>query len=371
VVSGVARSFNYYPFGGAERGDGIADLALGLGKTIVDGGNSWSYCPRFPGKPRPFGSTGEMLDSSQTRFWAVSMTRPEVFDPLEETEYMVSLPLEDAEYDDVLKLVASTYDPASDRLFHGTARRGPRLVDFAPILKDRLIPLSDVIVRLLSMCRERLGGEVEIEFALDPGSGDRQSRLGFLQVRPMAASSEEVEIDQDLAGNPQVLVSSTGALGNGIRRNVRHVLYVKPDSFDKSSTGRMAAEIAEINRKLESEGTDYVLIGFGRWGSSDPWLGIPVTWGQISGAAAIVEITGEKMSVELSQGSHFFHNIIAFGVSYLSVSEPRGDTVDWDVLRNSGATVAESGFTRCVRLDTEMKIMVDGRSGLGVILRER
>jgi hypothetical protein len=370
VISGVARSFNYYPFGGAGRKDGVVDLALGLGKTIVDGGDAWSYCPRFPSRPRPFASTEEMLETTQKLFWAVNMSRPAHFDPLRETEFLISLPLDEADYDDVLRLVASTYDPGSDRFFPGTARSGPKIVDFSPVLKDRLIPLNDLVCSLLSICRDYVGSEVEIEFAVDPGIDGGPDRFGFLQVRPMAASFDAVDIDP-LPESGRVLVWSSGALGNVERRDISHVLYVKPDSFDKGSTRRIAGEISDVNRQLCSDGIGYVLIGFGRWGSSDPWLGIPVTWGQISGAATIVEIAGARMRVELSQGSHFFHNIIAFGTSYFSIDESRGDRIDWEILGNACTTLLETEFTRCVRLDGAMIIKVDGRSGRGVILHEQ
>jgi hypothetical protein len=369
AVSGVARSFNYYAFGDTSQEDGVVDLALGLGKTIVDGEASWSYCPRFPGKPRPFGSIGEMLDLTQKRFWAVNMGPPPEYDPIRETEYLTKAALEDAEYDDTLRLVASTYDPASDRIFHGTGREGPRIINFAPILQDGLFPLNDLLVRLIRVCERSVGCAVEIEFAVDPGTRDTPSRFGLLQVRPMAASFELVEIGEDEIESPDALVVSSGALGNGTRSDMDHVVFVKPGTFERRLTPKIASEITNINRRLSQEGLSYVLIGFGRWGSTDPWLGIPVTWGQISNAGAIVEITGERMSVELSQGSHFFHNITAFGVCYLSVSESRGDRIDMSWLEAAGTTVIETENVRCTRLDSSMTLQVDGRTGRGVILR--
>lgn len=369
LVSGVCRSYNYYAFGRAKPSDGVVSLALGLGKTIAEGDPSWSYSPAYPRIHPPYGSLKELMKITQNGFWAVNMGRPPAHDPVAETEYMVKCPLSQADYDNTLRLVASTYDPGSDRLIHGVQADGPRIVTFDPLLKDRLLPINDMLRKLLKLCEGGGGSPVEIEFALEGYEPGGRSRLGFLQVRPLVAPGEEVDItpaDEEPEG---LLLKSGRALGNGETRHITRVLHVIPGSFDPSRTMVIAREIADLNRTLTGEGKPYILIGFGRWGSSDPWLGVGVTWGQISGAKVIVEVSGGRMKVDLSQGSHFFHNLTSFGVSYLSVSEAVDGGIDWDWLRNTGTVIHETPYLRCVELKKPLTVKIDGRKGKGVILK--
>ncbi|NLH48682.1 MAG: hypothetical protein GX444_08765 [Myxococcales bacterium] len=366
VISGVGRSYTYYAFGGAKPEDGVVNLALGLGKTIVDGGTSWTYSPRLPRSNPPYNSLRQLLDETQKTFWAVNMGRPPAHDPIKETEYLSAAALADAEYDDNLRLVASTYDGANDRLEMGTAGAGPRAITFAPLLVGRVLPLNEVISELLAIAKESLSADVEIEFAATlPKNGP--IRFGFLQVRPMVVSREAVEIDDAEMSGDRVLLSSASVLGNGIHEDLRHIVYVKPDTFSLALSTKVAAELATINRALVEAGQPYLLIGFGRWGSSDPWLGIPVTWGQIGGARTIVEAMLEDMNVDLSQGSHFFHNINAFQVSYFSVRDPE-KRIDWSWLA-AQPTWKEKSFVRCVALNAPLCVKVDGRRSRGVILK--
>lgn len=368
VVSGVARSFNYYAFGKAKPSDGVVNLALGLGKSIVDGGLCWCYSPKSPKAPPPFGSVGDMMKGTQNSFWAVNMDRITVFDPIKETEYMISCQLEDADYDDTLKFVASTYLPESDSLVHGTGRKGPKVVNFAPILDDRIIPVNDAVLDVLDLCSEKANAPVEIEFAFKGPGQSEDASLGLLQVRPIAAFTEEVDISEADMSGENVLALSRRALGNGTTE-VEYVVYVKPETFNTSATRQIASEIARINRILINDNAGYLLIGYGRWGSSDPWLGIPVTWGHISGAKAIIEISGPKMRVELSQGSHFFHNLSSFGVGYLSVSEPIDGPVNWDIINTGSEILHETEHVKCLRIPGGVSVRINGRAGLGVIFR--
>ncbi len=368
LISGVARSFNYYAFGKTKPSDGVVNLALGLGKSIVDGELCWSYSPASPRTPPPFGSAGDMLKGTQSNFWAVNMERITVYDPVAETEYMISSRLEDADYDDTLKFVASTYLPESDRFVHGTGRDGPKVVNFAPILEDRIIPLNDTVRAVLDLCSEESNAPVEIEFAvMGPGQSEDAS-LGLLQVRPIATFTEEVEISEAELQGVRTVARSRRALGNGITE-IQYVVYVKPESFSTSKTRQIATEIAGINRKLSKDNHAYLLIGYGRWGSSDPWLGIPVTWGHISCAKAMIEISGPRMRVELSQGSHFFHNLSSFGVGYLSISEPLDGPVNLDIISAGSEIVHETEHIRCLRIPEGVTVKIDGRKGLGVVLR--
>ncbi|RKZ10774.1 hypothetical protein DRQ25_01770 [Candidatus Fermentibacteria bacterium] len=368
LISGVARSFNYYAFGKANPSDGVVSLALGLGKSIVDGGLCWSYSPANPKAPPPFGSAGDILKGTQSTFWAVNMEKITVYDPVAETEYMISSPLADADYDDTLKLVASTYLPESDRFVHGTGREGPKVVNFAPVLDDRVIPLNDAVRAVLELCSEEADGPVEIEFAVTGPGRSEDASLGLLQVRPIASFREEVDIPEAEIRGARTVAFSRRALGNGIKE-IKYVVYVKPESFSTSKTRQIATEIAGINRKLSKENQGYLLIGYGRWGSSDPWLGIPVTWGHISGAEAMIEISGPRMRVELSQGSHFFHNLSSFGVGYLSVNEPLDGPVNLDIISDGSEIVHETEHIRCLKIEEGVTVKIDGRKGLGVVLK--
>ena len=364
-VSGVARSYSFYRSGKARPEDGVVNLALGLGKTIVDGGLSWTYSPAYPRATPPYGSVQDLLKQTQLEFWAVNMGKPSAYNPIEETEYMVRAGIAEAEYDGTLREVASTYLPQSDRLSPGIGASGPRVINFAPLLVLEDLPLNDLVKRLLAICQEAFGAPVEIEFAITFLPGDEPAKFGFLQVRPMVVSAEVVDVDLDHLG-AGVLLASDRVMGNGVVEGVRDIVFVKPDVFESRHTRVVAEELALLNRELVAERRTYLLIGFGRWGSSDPWLGIPVAWDQIAGAKAIVEATLPTMNVDLSQGSHFFHNISSFSVSYFSVPFTGRHPIDWDGLARQ-PIVRETGFVRHVRTEAPLLIRVDGRSGGGFI----
>ncbi len=368
TVSGVARSFNYYPFGHARADDGVVSLALGLGKTIVDGGRAWSYCPLFPKSPPPFNSTRDLLHSTQTRFWAVNMGRPPDHDPIRETEYLVHPGLLEAEYDNTLRFAASTYTPRSNRIVPGVGQDGPRVIDFAPILSLSEKPLNGAVAELLAACEETLNTDVEIEFAATfDQQGKAPDRLGFLQVRPMMVSDRTVQLSVDQFDDRDVLVATDQALGNGRREDIDDIIYICPQEFEMKHSQQVAVELERLNSELGRARRPYVLIGFGRWGSSDPWRGIPVSWDQISWARGIVEAEYPGVRTEMSQGSHFFHNLSSFGVSYFSLPLGQQHEVDFKWLREQ-REISRTRFLRHVRTPSPMAIIVDGRSGRGVIL---
>jgi hypothetical protein len=371
-VAGVGRSYNFFPARGVNPRDGVVNLALGLGKTIVDGGTSWIYTPTRPKAPPPFGSTRDVLRFTQLHFWAVNMGRPAAYDPLTETEYLVKADLAAADYDGVLAAVASTYDTRRDRFVPGTFSDGPRAVDFAPLLVHGASPLNDAIKELLAIGERALDEACEIEFAaLLPDRVSATTRLGILQLRPMLVSEQKVDLSGDELTRADLLLASDRVMGNGVLETIRDVVYVRPESFESRLTPQIARELENVNRRLLDEGCPYLLIGFGRWGSSDPWLGIPVEWGQIAGARVIVESTLPGMDVESSQGAHFFHNIVSFGVFYLCVRH--GDAPggarrgpDWSWLDERPAA-SETQLVRHVRLDRPLQVKVDGRSGKGAV----
>ena len=367
-LSGVARSYNFYPPAGLRPEDGVVNLALGLGRTIVDGGLTWTYSPAAPARTPPFAGINEMLAGTQSRFWAVNMDNPPAYDPVSEVEYLVEGDLSDAAADEALRFVASRYDQSSDRITFDPRARGPRVVNFAPLLVLEEWPVNRLIRSLLDVCERACNARVEIEFAMtfDATPNSPRPRLGFLQVRPLVASNAIVDIAEDELADSSLLLASTAAMGNGVDESIRDVVFVRPDRFDPMTTPDVALELEALNRKLVATQTPYLLIGFGRWGSSHRTLGIPVTWSQIAGARAIVEATLPSMNVEPSQGSHFFHNLSSFEVSYFTVPHNGGFQIDWKWL-DAQPLVGESGLVRHVHLAEPLTIKVDGRSARGLI----
>jgi hypothetical protein len=311
-----------------------------------------------------------MLKQTQTRFWSVNMGKPPSYDPLQETEFLRHCDLRDADTDGVLHHLASTYDPESDRFTPGVRVRGARVLNFAPMLQLDTLPLNELVRRLLEICEEQYQNPVEIEFALDPDpSGKSGGRFGFLQVRPMLITADEVEVREEELSEPGLLLASDQVLGNGSAEDIRDVVYVKPDAFVAKDTWMIAAELDAMNRRLLDEGRPYLLVVIGRLGTSDPWLGIPVEWGQVAGARAIVETSVDEMNVDRSQASHFFHNVMNLKVFYFSEDRTGRNPLRWDWLH--GQTVREeTRYIRQVTLDAPLRIKVDGRSGRGVIRYE-
>ncbi|MDF1543684.1 MAG: PEP/pyruvate-binding domain-containing protein [bacterium] len=368
AISGVARSYNFYAFGHAKPEDGIVDLALGLGKTIVDGGLAWTYCPAYPKSPPPF-TTSEMLKYTQSEFWAVNMGKPAEYDPVRETEYLIKATVKEAEYDDAISQSASTYQAHNDRLVMGIGHDGPRVLNFAPLLQFGEIPINELVKQLSKLCSTKLDSAVEIEFAvsIDP-LRKSPPRFGLLQVRPMVVSDEEIEITDPELTSKEVIVASNKVLGNGCVGGIKDIIFVNPAVFKKENTRLIAGEIDALNREFADSTKRYILIGFGRWGSSDPWLGIPVDWGNISSAQVLVEATLPDMNVELSQGSHFFHNLTSLQLLYFSVPHTGQYQIDWDWL-NAQKVVSEKEFVKHVECSKPVTIKVDGRSQRGVICR--
>lgn len=366
AISGVGRSYNFYPVGRAKQDDGVISLALGLGKTIVDGGAAWTFSPAYPKIGPPFGSTHELLQGTQKDFWTINMGTPLVYDPIRETEYLVLENLTTAEKDGTLQQLCSTYDPQSDRLQIGMGNPGPRALTFAPLLELKDVPLNDVLKTVLALCEQELNSPVEIEFAmnLDP------NELGLLQVRRMVVTVEEINITEEQLSADNTFVASESALGNGISDDIQDIVYVMPDKFVLKDTRQMADELEKINSVLVESGKPYLLIVFGRLGSSDPWLGIPVNWGQISGTRVIIETYQDGFSADMSQGSHFFHNMTSLKVSYISVPFSGKYKMDWPWLE-SQEEIQQTKYIRHVKLANPLYIKIDGKSGHGMVYKTR
>ena len=368
-ISGVARSYNFYTSGHAKPEDSIVNLALGLGRTIVDDGISWSYSPAYPQSQPPYNSIRDLMNQTQNEFWCINMGEVPFYDPITETEYLLKHHIKDALEDNTLRYLSSFYDKESDRIYPGVSTSCPNILNFAPILQSNQIPLNGLIKEILVLCEQAYDAPIEIEFAVTlPPQNEPQIHFGFLQVRPMVVSIEEVDITKDEMKSENVIVKSDFVLGNGTIRNIKDVVFVKPEKFKTEKIQNISKEIGQLNKKLQKNKIPYILIGFGRWGSSDPHLGIPVNWEQISAARVIVESTLTVINVELSQGSHFFHNLTSFQISYFSIRHSGKNNIDWSFL-NQQKVIEETLYVKHIKLLHPLKVKVDGRSGKGVILK--
>ena len=367
--AGVAHSTNHYPTEHILPEDGVALVALGLGRIVVEGGQCLRFSPNHPEYLLQFGTVDDMLNNSQTRFQAIDISDPARYPTPGESDNVAWLDLADAERHGTLAAVGSTYSPENEAVYDGIGRNGPRVVTFAHVLKSGLFPLSDILHFLLELGSRCLSCAVEIEFAVNLNEGDRPDDFGLLQIRPLMAELTSPDVGADLLQDPCALVSTKVALGNGIYDDVRDVVFVPRGRFDRGKTQDIAAEVGRMNRTLVNEGRPYLLIGPGRWGSSDRWLGIPVSWADINGASVIVESDLDNFKVTPSQGTHFFQNLTSFQVGYLTVnSSVGGGILDWDWLEGQGP-VEETVFLRRLRLDEPLQVLIDGRTSRGVILR--
>lgn len=363
TFSGVARSHNYYPHGQCSPEDGVCVVGLGLGRLLVGGEGGVRFCPKAPQSLPEFSSVEDILQNAQRHFYAL---------PLREMEEGTRrFPIVEAEADGVVQLLASTYQPEDQRIVDGVSRSGARLVTFANILKHGSFPLAPLVKKLLAAGREAMGCAVEVEFAVDlEGSGGRLPRFALLQIRPMALAEAGVDLDLDRFRGASTLCSSQRALGNGRIAGIRDIVLVDPQDFDRSHSTSTARRIARLNAQLQKEGRPYLLIGPGRWGSQDPWLGIPVDWSEISQAKVLVETGFEGRRVTPSEGSHFFHNITSFRVGYFTVNPEEGEgQLDLAWLRNLPAELEEEHGLRHIRLQEPLEVLLDGRLACGVILK--
>jgi len=362
--AGVARSHNSYPTPPLRAEDGIVAVALGLGRWVVEGGTCLRFSPRHPRHVPQLSSVEEALEGSPAEFWALDLVERDP-DGGSERRFTMST----AELDGTLAAVASTYSPDDDTITDGTSRPGPRVVTFAPVLKQGLFPLAEVIEELLQVSARGMGSPVEIEFAVELGSGDRSHRFGFLQLRPLTVSRESDELTLGDLAPERVLCRSRQVLGHGRIEGLRDLVVVDYQRFERARSREAAAAVARLDARLQAEGRKYLLVGVGRWGSRDPWLGIPVAWDQVAGAKVIVEAGLRDMTVTPSQGSHFFQNLTSFDVGYFTVNPELGDgQLDWAWLDAQPALSAEA-HVRHIRLVDPVTVLIDGRRQEGVILK--
>lgn len=369
-VAGVAKSYNFYPLHPQKSSDGIISAALGLGKTVVDGGNTVRFCPKYPTDLIQSYSVEESLNSSQRTFYALQMDARSDFGFETHDMLVKQFGLEVAEGDGTLRYVGSTYSPESDVITDGLGRKGPRVVTFGPLLRHRLFPLPEILDLLLDMGTWGMGTPVEIEFAVsisERNGGPKEFAL--LQMRPLVVHREPEVLNVEEFNPKQLLCQSNQVLGNGLIEDIYDIVVVDQHRFDRSRSLEVAKEVNLMNSRLVAEQRSYLLIGVGRWGTLDPWLGIPVTWEQIAGARAIVETGFKELSVTPSQGSHFFQNITSFMVGYFTVNPHNNQGfIDWDWLLGQ-KPVEELSFTRHIRFSKPLTIKINGHQNKGVILK--
>jgi len=370
TFSGVAKSYNFYPMPPQKPNDGIVALALGLGKWVVDGGNTVKFSPKYPKHILQFYSPKEALSNSQHRFFALDFSAdPET--SCEAHDVCVrSFSLKDAQKDGSLYAVGSTYSPENNTLYDGVSRKGIPVVTFAAVLKHDIFPLSRIIRLLLELGNWGMGTPVEIEFAVNLSVPKGEPKeLGLLQMRPLALKREIAALEINKHPKSQLLCKSNLVLGHGIMKDIRDIVFVDPQRYDRAKSKEAAAEISYFNSKLLSENRPYLLLGVGRWGSLDSWLGIPVKWDQISGARAIVETSFKDFMVEPSQGSHFFQNLTSFMVGYFTVNPfKKMGFIDWDWLLAQKPQEALE-FARRLRLSQSIIVKINGHKNEGVILK--
>ena len=365
-ISGVAQSYNYYSFGHMNPEDGFAVLALGFGKYVVDGEKALRFCPVYPELDN--NSPKDQLKNSQTEFYAVDLDNYNLNLLEGETAGLVRLDCMEAEVHGTLKHLASVYNPDNQTIQPGLDQPGPRILNFANILKYNYIPLAKTIEVVLDVVKEAMGSPVEIEFAVDLKKDDRgRATFYLLQIKPLLGGAQNYSINMSHIDEKKIILQSNQSMGNGKNKTVKDIIYININSFDKSKTNEMVQEIEVLNQKMKSQNRHYVLIGPGRWGTQDPRIGIPVSWTQISNATMIVETDLEDFPLEASGGSHFFHNVTSMHVGYSSINQGgKHDFVRWDVL-DQQEIVEQTNFFKHIRFKHNLVIRMDGRKRKSII----
>ena len=362
TISGVAQSHNYYPFAKMKPEEGIATVALGLGKTVMEGEKALRFSPRYPQLLPQRSTVEDILENSQQFFYALNMGEDSPDVAILEDANLAKRDVSDADEEAPVKLLASTYIPEEHRIRDSAHMTGYRVLTFAQVLKYGQFPLAEVLSDVLDLGQEGMGCPVELEFSVNmPRNPDQKSEFAFLQLRPMTARAELLQVkisDDEIARSFCV---SSHALGNAEKNDMADILFVKPGAFDPAKTLQIAREIGELNAGLLNESRKYLLVGPGRWGSADRWLGIPVSWAEICGVGAMVETSSSELKADPSQGSHFFHNITTLGITYATVLDENSGVVDWNWL-TSQPLANETTHIGHIQLDKPFILKVDGRS---------
>ena len=370
TISGVARSINYYPIGSEKAEDGIVNIAFGLGKMIVEGGISLRFSPKHPRKILQLSSPEAALRDTQKEFYALDLNIKSFIPSTDDGVNILKINIKDMNNEAVLKFVASTYDRNNNVLRDGIIQSGKRVITFTNILQHKIFPLAEILSTLLELGQKEMNNPIEIEFAVNLETPAGSPKIfNFLQIRPIVHTEETHTINIDHIEKEQTIIYSESALGNGVFKGIYDIVYIKPESFSAANNKRVSLEIEKINATFVKESKGYVLIGPGRWGSADPWLGIPVKWAQISAARIIIESGLKNYRIDPSQGTHFFQNLTSFRVGYFTVN-PYINEGYYDVeFLNKLEVVYEDSYIRHVRFKDPLEIMIDGKKHRGVILK--
>lgn len=367
-ISGVGRSLNYYPIGDELAEEGIVSLALGLGKYIVDGGQTLRICPHHPGKVLQMSDTEMALRETQTRFYALDLKNMGENFSVDDAFNLLKLSVREADKDGALQYLASTYNPTDQVIYPGVYPEGRKIISFVGVLEHDVVPLPHLLREVLHLGQEAMRRPVEIEFAVEVDAATRSCVFYLLQIRPMVDVKSDVHIDLSEIRTENILLQSDNALGHGQMDDIADVVYVKTDGYNAGNNPLIAEEISRINAKFLDKGEHYVLVGPGRWGSSDSWLGIPVKWPNISAACIIVEAGLTNYRVDPSQGTHFFQNLTSFGVGYFTINDFNGDGIYNRALLDALPAVEETAHVRHVRFPKPLTIKLDGKKKLGYVL---
>jgi CheY-like chemotaxis protein len=370
TISGVARSINYYPIGSEKAEDGIVNIAFGLGKMIVEGGISLRFSPKHPKKVLQLSTPEAALKDTQKEFYALDLNVNSFVRSTDDGVNILKIDIKDMNNEVALKYIASTYDRNNNILRDGVINSGIRVITFSSILQHKTFPLAEILSTLLELGQREMNNPIEIEFAVNLETPTGTPKIfNFLQIRPIVHTEETHTINIDHIEKEQTIIYSDAALGNGIFKGIYDLVYVKPESFSATNNKRISIEIEKINAGFVKDGKGYVLIGPGRWGSADPWLGIPVRWPQISAARIIIESGLKNYRIDPSQGTHFFQNLTSFRVGYFTIN-PYINEGYYDVeFLNKLEVIYEDSYIRHVRFKTPLEIMIDGKKHRGVILK--
>jgi hypothetical protein len=370
AISGVARSINFYPIAPEKPEDGIANIAFGLGKFIVDGGNGLRFSPRYPKKILQLSTPELALSETQKTFYALDLNADAFTPNTDDTVNLLKLKVKDAEEDGTLKLVASTFDYDSNSVKDGIMQTGKRLITFAQVLNHNTFPLAEVLQTVLEIGQKEMGKPVEIEFAVNLDLPKNEEKVfSLLQIRPIVGKNSTVNLKLDDIRQEEAIILSNTALGNGIIKDISDFIYIKPETFDASKSLDIGRRLEEINERFIKEKKNYVLVGPGRWGSADPWLGIPVRWPQISAARLIVESGLENYRIDPSQGTHFFQNLTSFNVGYFTINPYIKDGFYDLAYLAAQPAFHEDEYIRHIRFDKPMRIAIDGKKNIGVVFK--
>lgn len=369
TISGVARSLNFYPIGNEKAEDGIVNIALGLGKYIVDGGQTLRFSPQHPHNILQLSTTDFALRETQVRFYALDLKSIAKEISIDDSFNLLRLSVKEADKDGSLRYIVSTYDPYDQMIREGYYPGGRKIISFSNVLQHDVYPLASTLNFILKCSQEEMGRPVEIEFAMNIDHGNNTAIFYLLQVRPIVDNKEMIDEDLSQIAEENTLITSRQALGNGIQSDVFDIVYVKSNAFNASKNQLIAYDIEKLNKEFVAEDKGYVLVGPGRWGSSDTWLGIPVKWPHISMARVIVESGLENYRIEPSQGTHFFQNLTSFGVGYFTINPFNKDGwFDEDFL-NAQTALHETEYLRHVRFEKPIVVKIDGKKSLGVVLK--